>query len=230
MPRIRCLGCNRLFSQRALELHLAQSTNPRCRSIYEENDNYLPGGYEVLDPGTDLDAGDLMENKDAEEDYTGPWPDSNDSDSSESHCGSNLNQPEIYSPVPDEADNVQGATPAAAALNDLPAAEEDEGMRMDVDENGQRLTANQRRLMSTCQWGERWYYEFPGLRAGETLRISASRGYMDYSHELGSDSGDNPYFPFASKTDWDFAKWAKLRGPSSTATTELLDIDGVRNA
>jgi hypothetical protein len=33
--------------------------------------------------------------------------------------------------------------------------------------------------------------------------------------------------PFISKMDWEIARWAKLRGPGSTAFSELLSIDGV---
>ncbi|KIL59617.1 hypothetical protein M378DRAFT_14733 [Amanita muscaria Koide BX008] len=43
-----------------------------------------------------------------------------------------------------------------------------------------------------------------------------------------SKSSSNPYTPFTSKLDWEIAKWAKLRGPSSTAFTELMAIDGVQ--
>lgn len=34
--------------------------------------------------------------------------------------------------------------------------------------------------------------------------------------------------PFKSKMDWEIAKWAKLRGPGSTAFTDLLKIEGVQ--
>jgi hypothetical protein len=37
----------------------------------------------------------------------------------------------------------------------------------------------------------------------------------------------NPYAPFTSKLDWEVARWAKLRGPSSTAMSELLKVTGV---
>jgi len=66
---------------------------------------------------------------------------------------------------------------------------------------------------------------FPGRRAGEVC----SRGIMtmqEYENALGG-SSENPYFPFSSKTDWELAKWAKLRGPSATSFTELLNISGV---
>ena len=39
---------------------------------------------------------------------------------------------------------------------------------------------------------------------------------------------ENIWHPFQSQRDWDFACWAKNRGPSSTAVTELLAMDGVR--
>lgn len=38
----------------------------------------------------------------------------------------------------------------------------------------------------------------------------------------------NTYSPFRSKLEWEIALWAKTRGPSSTAFTELMSIEGVR--
>jgi len=46
-----------------------------------------------------------------------------------------------------------------------------------------------------------------------------------YSSAMGN--SDNPYAPFASKMEWEIARWAKLRGPSSMAFTELMGIKGV---
>ncbi|KAH9013364.1 hypothetical protein EDB85DRAFT_2076599 [Lactarius pseudohatsudake] len=37
---------------------------------------------------------------------------------------------------------------------------------------------------------------------------------------------DNPFAPFTSKMEWEIARWAKLRGPGSTAFTELTSIEG----
>ncbi len=48
------------------------------------------------------------------------------------------------------------------------------------------------------------------------------------TYEAGFTGGaQNPYEPFNSKLDWEFAKWAKTRGPGSTAVSELLGIEGV---
>lgn len=67
--------------------------------------------------------------------------------------------------------------------------------------------------------------EFGG-RAGE----AASGGHRErqheaYARELGQTG--NTFAPFSSRLEWEIARWAKLRGPSSTALTELLAIDGV---
>lgn len=38
---------------------------------------------------------------------------------------------------------------------------------------------------------------------------------------------ENIWAPFKSRLDWDLAQWAKMRGPGSTALSELLGIEGV---
>ncbi|KAF9782655.1 hypothetical protein BJ322DRAFT_1100637 [Thelephora terrestris] len=43
---------------------------------------------------------------------------------------------------------------------------------------------------------------------------------------LGGPSA-NPFAPFNNQTDWELAKWAKLRGPSSTSFTELMGVTGL---
>lgn len=53
--------------------------------------------------------------------------------------------------------------------------------------------------------------------------------YQQYSKDMKA-STTNPWAPFASQLDWEVARWAKLRGPSSTALTELLKIDGIQDA
>jgi hypothetical protein len=65
-----------------------------------------------------------------------------------------------------------------------------------------------------------------GGRAGEALRTETPP-YTEYS-DLIPQSADNPWVPFMSQVDWEVAKWAKLRGSTSTAVTDLLAIDGVR--
>ncbi|KAM6490342.1 hypothetical protein JOM56_014319 [Amanita muscaria] len=45
--------------------------------------------------------------------------------------------------------------------------------------------------------------------------------------EYYSGGSSDKYAPFNSLVDWEVAKWAKLRGPSSSALTEFLAIEGV---
>jgi hypothetical protein len=50
-----------------------------------------------------------------------------------------------------------------------------------------------------------------------------------YCSTLSEDGGNDPFYPFSSKLEWEFAKWAKLHGSNITASavTDLLSIDGV---
>lgn len=52
-------------------------------------------------------------------------------------------------------------------------------------------------------------------------------GFEQYQASI-ADSDINMWAPFTSKVDWEMARWAKMRGPGSTAFSDLLAIDGVR--
>lgn len=73
----------------------------------------------------------------------------------------------------------------------------------------------------------RFVVKFAG--AGEALRTHPSPvGYQRYASDLGAEeNGPTEWAPFLTRRDWEVARWAKLRGPSSTALSELLKIDGV---
>ncbi|KAI0704544.1 hypothetical protein C8Q76DRAFT_630995 [Earliella scabrosa] len=66
---------------------------------------------------------------------------------------------------------------------------------------------------------------FPGVHAGAPInKQPMSSEYERYQEVIDSD-GVNPYAPFRSRMDWEIARWAKMRGPGSTALTELLEIE-----
>ena len=69
-----------------------------------------------------------------------------------------------------------------------------------------------------------------GNSAGARIRaqddLHSAHANVSYELEIAQDEM-NPYAPFASQMDWDIAKWAKLRGPGSTAFGELMAIPGV---
>lgn len=52
-------------------------------------------------------------------------------------------------------------------------------------------------------------------------------GNTSYTSQINNP--DNPFSPFSSQIEWEIAHWAKTQGPSSTAFTELMSIEGVSN-
>ncbi|KAJ7768569.1 hypothetical protein B0H14DRAFT_2402665 [Mycena olivaceomarginata] len=73
--------------------------------------------------------------------------------------------------------------------------------------------------------------KYPGASAGKPASSFMSEtSEQVYKSSLADSAATNPYAPFTSKMDWEIAKWAKLRGSGSTAFTDLLHIDGVRDS
>ncbi|KAG1786964.1 hypothetical protein EV424DRAFT_1356652 [Suillus variegatus] len=66
---------------------------------------------------------------------------------------------------------------------------------------------------------------YPDTRAGKSITGRPTH-CANATYGLDAGSTVNIYAPFSSQMDWDIAKWAKLRGSSSTAFTDLLEIDG----
>ena len=66
---------------------------------------------------------------------------------------------------------------------------------------------------------------FPSASAGAPID-GMPRGNSLYESQQGVD-GDSIWSPFTSQCDWLFACWAKMRGPTSSAVTELLGIPEV---
>ncbi|KAH7877289.1 uncharacterized protein C8R40DRAFT_1040909 [Lentinula edodes] len=68
----------------------------------------------------------------------------------------------------------------------------------------------------------------PGSNPAQ-VPFNSSDGFLHYESQIpGIDS--NCWAPFTSRIDWEIARWAKIRGPSSTAFSELLEIKGVCKA
>ena len=65
---------------------------------------------------------------------------------------------------------------------------------------------------------------FSSVSAGAPI-LGMTRGNSIY--ESQQDAGDSIWSPFTSECDWLLACWAKTRGPTSSAVTELLAIPEV---
>ncbi|KAJ6619584.1 hypothetical protein B0H10DRAFT_1946637 [Mycena sp. CBHHK59/15] len=73
--------------------------------------------------------------------------------------------------------------------------------------------------------------KYPGRSAGKPIpSAKAQTSEENYQFSLDDSTGANPYAPFKSKMDWEIAKWVKLRGSGSTAFTDLLQVEGVRES
>lgn len=68
-----------------------------------------------------------------------------------------------------------------------------------------------------------------GNQAGAPLaaRPGETTEQQEYRTTMGNTT--NIYAPFGSRMEWEIARWAKLSGPSATAFSELIKIDGVRS-
>lgn len=70
---------------------------------------------------------------------------------------------------------------------------------------------------------------FPLGSAGQPIlnQGQPDADYNVYRCQFAGSDGASIYHPFASKMDWEVARWAKVHGITSTAVSELLGIEGV---
>ncbi|KAG1737132.1 uncharacterized protein EDB91DRAFT_1237953 [Suillus paluster] len=66
---------------------------------------------------------------------------------------------------------------------------------------------------------------YPDPRAGQKITCCRAAN-AEYEAHLANEE-ENLYHPFAFKMEWEVARWAKLRGLSSMALSDLLAIEGV---
>jgi hypothetical protein len=68
--------------------------------------------------------------------------------------------------------------------------------------------------------------QFPLQTAGMPIPCSdhALSGFEALRQNV---EGSNEFAPFQSRLDWNIAQWARMCGPSSSAMTELLELEGV---
>ena len=93
--------------------------------------------------------------------------------------------------------------------------------------NGAMQRANRLRGGAEAELNNKPYaVKFRGGKAGAVYTDQdCVDGNAAYTSQIGNP--DNPFSPFSSQVEWEIAHWAKTRGPSSTAFTELMSIKGV---
>lgn len=177
----------------------------------EDGDGAL-GSEDVMGHGDgdedgDEDGGD-EEDKDEEDKDEEDGDEEDDEDDDED--ADNLEEAQGWEPPPPNPLNV-GVDPDPDA---------------DPGDDDERPSTSAQRRAHEHLWTRTFVVRFPGPHAGSpTTQQQESTFYEQY--DAVNDSDDNDYYPFKSCLDWKIAKWAKMRGPGSTAVSELLDIDGI---
>jgi hypothetical protein len=72
--------------------------------------------------------------------------------------------------------------------------------------------------------------KFTKGRAGAVYtnqRVDEDNLNASYTLNVANAENSGLYHPFSSKLEWEIAHWAKMRGPSSTAFNEVIEIEGV---
>jgi hypothetical protein len=213
--KVLCLGCGRAFSHFGRISHLAQTRNPPCRKIAsQERTTQANSPAEISESifeETPTPDGDFFGAYDEDE---MPWPRWHATD---------LDADDEEDALMDDA----GGPPSSIADSQDMDDEDDPGEggsgnsdEEDVVHKEGGTGANEDHVVIETfpsQYGD----------AGVVMERGSGSLYKKYNNNCLQDSKDNMYAPFKSKLDWDFAQWAKLRGPGSTAINELLNIDGV---
>ena len=106
-------------------------------------------------------------------------------------------------------------------VSNIFAPESASSSTLDSDTEEPSGTAGRQRIKEKLR--QKIYVEHFGSRAGA---IMENENLQNYGCAAYADK-ENLHSPFLSELDWKVAQWAKLRGPSSAAITELLQIPTV---
>ena len=234
MPK-ECPGCFAAFSAAGLARHLAQTTNLACidasvelndlfdnASVDNELDSRRSNSPDA--PMTDSSpraslppqfAGDYFGDYD-EDDLE--WP-VLDLDIPHLDHKEDFSDSEIEQDTESLEPGWEPDPPAPEAFDDCDIPMEYEIPPSSPDQDHLNRQGIEDRLWSTPV-----IETFPIATAGKVYGHETENSYHCAQKQF---AGSNGYQPFASQIEWEIARWAKLRGPSSTAFTELLEIEGV---
>lgn len=232
MPK--CLGCGVNFvSARAIGNHYSKTSDPRCLEAGDaeaqtsEEEEFGSDLQDEFPTGGGHFAGDFFGDNYTRDDLGYDSDKSADSDSDSISASDSQD---------DDDDPIAGDYAAAAEAQagegwEPPRpTQASQGLEEDseMDDISATITpAREKRKIAEDRFHETpVIVKFPSHRAGEEIPVERSASAEEqYGDALGKTT--NVYAPFASKMDWEVARWAKLRGSGSTAFTELLKIEGV---
>lgn len=232
MSETTCPACNKkLASLSGYNQHLSKTTNPACHDLYIRSRQFHanPPTRVPQDEDQDMDIGDASDPDhlplEFEGDFFGTyaeneleWPDDGgamgDPPTDEEDLGDDGAHDEWEPPLVPSAHNPHEGDDEDNDIRDqhTPDAQDP---RYGVEE---RLRSHEDAPIVV---------QYPDQRAGQPINPTKQSSNATYHTQLIGSDPNNVYAPFTSKLDWEMARWAKLRGPSSTAFSELVSIEGV---
>ena len=229
-----CSGCTKWFKPRGFVNHLCQTHKEKCRAflarlleeagsgLHADSDEDGVSHEEENDGGSDEeDNGSTRYEEDDDADAgAGSERDNDEEDDDLLYLGD-----EYWPEAPVPAEEVGMNTEMDILADPRP----EPGLELELGDD-QQEEVNQAR---DVRWAAEEEFQrapvvvsFPSNAAGAPIaNVNAVLKYESYQNDLVD--LDNIWAPFSSQLDWEVARWAKLRGPSSTAFTELLNIKGV---
>ncbi|KAI0729649.1 hypothetical protein C8Q72DRAFT_912150 [Fomitopsis betulina] len=240
MPQ--CHACNRGFTQQGYAAHLTQTHNPECIALCE---GFLPqddpASLPQAGPAHADNNGDVPEHDPVpfEGDFFGDYQleefdalYNRDHFPNEGHTASGRqDEDEVVEEdkgedgEEDEEDEEDepGWEPPPPSRPPSPYIPIDD----DIDDIADAPSREDRHNIESRTSAKTFVEPFPGKRAGKVVEdhgAGPNTECMAYAKSVGI-TRNEPYAPFKSQRDWEFARWAKTRGPGATALTDLLKIE-----
>ncbi|KAJ3007938.1 hypothetical protein NUW54_g3348 [Trametes sanguinea] len=226
-----CPGCSRDFSFSGMAKHLAQTKNPACHAANTSALDDEVGRAPLADPEIpDLDAPAVA----FDGDFFGPYnaddfPEQDDGDDDFVSSNGSSSSSSSDSESEDGLDDITTSAGWEPAPRPVPP-EAPRADRSDAPACPYIPSPAEREAAARSTQSQTYIVQFPQTTAGAPVSQAERMAseYQRYQAELSGDRPSlNPYYPFASKTDWEIGHWAKTRGPGSTSFSELLAIEGV---
>lgn len=243
LTMITCEGCGRAFTSVGYGMHLSQTDDPRCSRIYQEylayepyssdsesDDEALPVPFEgdffgTSQDYTEDDFGMALDGEDFAMQVDGQNESDWEHDEVEQEEEGTDNEDEDGFA---EEYEVGWEPPVPNSNLDLESEERDEPLVREENSDDGHTREEEREDAEDSLHSHPTIVDFPSFQAGNPIQTGPTTDstYALYGKSVPY-SEENVYAPFASKREWEIARWAKLRGPGSTALSELLKIDGV---
>ncbi|KAF7358613.1 hypothetical protein MSAN_01200000 [Mycena sanguinolenta] len=231
-----CAGCNGNFSKSGLRRHLRLTTKDACARLFASAEAALSMSESESDNDHDVDQFGNLSDSGLPSGHTHFQGDYFGTDYTQEQLG--YSEDEEMALGDEDDDRAASESEAAAESEDgYEPPRPDPPLQSSTADSNPLNTAPIPAPSRVIRKGieDRFHHKpiiekFPGNLAGTPISDNRDATSEErYCTTFRNDKA-NPYAPFRSKRDWEFAKWAKTRGPGSTAFTDLIQIEGVREA